>query len=600
RVTAQPVFAKYSSPFYHSAAMDGYAVRYADTFTAGETTPLLLKIGSDAVCVDTGDPIPEGFNAVIMIEDLNVNDGHIEIYQPVTPYQNVRVTGEDIVATELIIPENHIIRPIDIGAMLASGNFEIKVRKKTRLALIPTGTEIIEPEMVKERPPVPPEIIEYNSAMFQGLAMDLNAETVRFPIVKDDPEAIKKALYDASRLSDLVVINAGAGRGSEDYTLEAIRSLGEVLVNGAAIKPGKPVIIGIINSKPVFGIPGYPVSAYITFQLFVRPVIARLSAITAKAGDEIEAVISRQIASSLGIDEFIRVKVGVVGDKQIATPIGRGAGLLMSLVRADGIIKIPADSEGLSAGHKVAVELFRNKEEIRKTIVCIGSHDNILDLLANSIKKNYPDYSLSSAHVGSMGGLMALERGEAHCAGTHLLDEDSGEYNVPFIKRFFPEQKMVLVNLVYRQQGLLIKKDNPKNINGFEDLLRDDVLFINRQPGSGTRLLLDKYLKEKGISPSMIKGYEKNEYTHMAVASAVLTGLADTGLAIYSSAKALGLNFIPVADERYDIAIPYEFMEDEMIHIMLRVIREDNEFRSMVQSLGGYDTTEMGKVLFES
>ncbi|HKN19451.1 MAG TPA: substrate-binding domain-containing protein, partial [Dissulfurispiraceae bacterium] len=386
----------------------------------------------------------------------------------------------------------------------------------------------------------------------------------------------------------------------EDYTLEAIRSLGEVLVNGAAIKPGKPVIIGIINSKPVFGIPGYPVSAYITFQLFVRPVIARLSAITAKAGEEIQAVLSRQITSSLGIDEFIRVKVGVVGDKQIATPVGRGAGLLMSLVRADGIIKIPAESEGLSSGHEVSVELFRNKDEIKNTIVCIGSHDNILDLLANSIKKNYPDYSLSSAHVGSMGGLMALERGEAHCAGTHLLDEDSGEYNVPFIKRFFPGRKMVLVNLVYRQQGLLIKKDNPKNISGFEDLLRDDVLFINRQPGSGTRLLLDKYLNEKGISPSMIKGYEKNEYTHMAVASAVLTGLADTGLAIYSSAKALGLNFIPVADERYDIAIPYEFMENEMIHILLKIIREDLEFRSMVQSLGGYDTTEMGKVLFKS
>jgi len=599
RVAAAPVFAKYSSPFYHSAAMDGYAVRFADTFSAAETAPLLLKNGSEALYVDTGDPMPEGFNAVIMIEDVNLAGGHIEIYQPVTPYQNVRTIGEDIVATELIIPENHIIRAIDIGAMLASGNLEIRVRKKTKLAIIPTGTEIIEPEKVKEHPPVPPEIIEYNSAMLQGLALDLNMEPIRLPIVKDDLEAIRKALYDASLLSDIVVINAGAGRGSEDFTLEAIRSLGEVLVNGAAIKPGKPVIIGIINNKPVFGIPGYPVSAYITFQLFVRPVASRFSALTAKAGELIQAVISRQIASSLGIDEFIRVKVGVVGDKQIATPVGRGAGLLMSLVRADGIIKIPANSEGLSAGHKVTVELLRNKEEIKNTIVCIGSHDNTLDLLANSIKKNYPDYSLSSAHVGSMGGLMALKRGEAHCAGTHLLDEYSGEYNVPFIKQFFPDRKMVLVNLVYRQQGLLIKKDNPKNISGFEDLLRDDVLFINRQPGSGTRLLLDKYLKEKSISPSMIKGYEKDEYTHMAVASAVLTGLADTGLAIYSSAKALDLNFIPVASERYDIAVPYEFMETEMLHILFKIIREDDEFRSMVQSLGGYDTSDMGKVLFE-
>lgn len=271
----------------------------------------------------------------------------------------------------------------------------------------------------------------------------------------------------------------------------------------------------------------------------------------------------------------------------------------MSLVRADGIVRVPAGSEGLSAGSEVTVELLRNRHEIKNTIVCIGSHDNTLDVLANSIKKNYPAYSLSSAHVGSMGGLMALKRGEAHCAGTHMLDETTGEYNVPFLKRFSPDRKIVLVNLAYRQQGLLVKKGNPKKIVGFEDLLRDDVLFINRQPGSGTRLLLDKYLREKGISPSMIKGYEKDEYTHMAVASAVLSGLADTGLAIYSSARALDLDFISVAKERYDLAIPYEFMETEMIRIVLEIIRKDNEFRELVQSMGGYDIRDMGKVIFE-
>ncbi len=603
RTSAQPVFAKYSSPFYHSAAMDGYAVRFADTFASGETTPLLLELGHTALYVDTGDPMPEGFNAVIMIEDVNIvrreKSEFIEIYQPVPPYHNVRTIGEDIVATELIIPENHLIRPIDIGAMLASGHLEIKVRRKPKLAVIPTGTEIIEPERVRDRPPVPPEIIEYNSVLLQGLARELNAEAIRVPVIKDDIEAIKKALYDASLLSDIVLINAGSGRGSEDYTLAAIQSLGEVLVNGAAIKPGKPIIIGFINKKPVFGIPGYPVSAYITFQLFVKPVIARLSGISAGPGERIQAVISRQLASSVGIDEFIRVKVGLVGDKHIATPVGRGAGLLMSLVRADGILRIPAGSEGLSAGSEVTVELLRKKDEVKNTIVCIGSHDNALDVLANSIKKNYQDYSLSSAHVGSMGGLMALKRGEAHFAGTHLLDEHSGEYNVPFIKRFLPDRKVLLVNLVYRQQGLIVKRGNPKNIGGFEDLLRDDVLFINRQSGSGTRLLLDKYLRDKGISPSMIKGYDRDEYTHMAIASAVLTGLADTGLAIYSSARALDLDFIPVASERYDLAIPREFIETEMVRIVLQIIREDDEFRGLVESMGGYDTRDMGKVLFE-
>ncbi|MBF0505660.1 MAG: molybdopterin biosynthesis protein [Nitrospirae bacterium] len=599
RISAQPVFAKYSSPFYHSAAMDGYAVRFADTVTASETAPLLLKIGQDAINIDTGDPMPEGFNAVIMIEDVNVASEFIEIYGSVPPYHNVRTIGEDIVATELVIPENHLIRPIDVGAMLASGHLDIEVKRKPKVAIIPTGTEIIEAESLRERPPVPPEIIEYNSELLKGLARGLKAETIVFPIIKDDLEAIKKALSDASLQSDMVLINAGSGRGSEDYTLAAIQALGEVVVNGVAIKPGKPIIIGFINKKPVFGIPGYPVSAYITFQLFVRPVIARLSGIELAAVDNIQAVTSRPIASSLGIDEFIRVKVGAVRGTHIATPVGRGAGLLMSLVRADGILKIPASSEGLSACSEVTVELLRTRSELKNTIVCIGSHDNALDVLANSVKKNYPDYSLSSAHVGSMGGLIALKRGEAHIAGTHLLDENTGQYNVPFIKNIFHDRKIVLVNLVSRQQGLLVKKGNPKKIVGFEDLLRDDVLFINRQSGSGTRLLLDKYLREKSISPAMIKGYEKDEYTHMAVASAVLSGLADTGLAIYSSAKALDLDFISVANERYDLAIPYEFMETEMIRIVLQIIRKDNEFRGLVQSMGGYDIRDMGKVIFE-
>ncbi len=604
RITAEPIFARYSSPFYHSAAMDGYAVKFTDTFTASETAPCLLKIGYDAVYVDTGEPMPEGFNAVIMIEDVNIisqqsKEEYIEIYQPVTPYQHVRTIGEDIVATEMIIPKNHKVRPIDIGAMLASGHVDISVRKRPKVAIIPTGTEIIEPEVIKNRHPQPPEIIEHNSAVLSGLIVESGAEAIRFNIVRDDLEEIKKTLKEASKISDIVLINAGSGRGSEDYTLSAIKELGEVIVNGISIKPGKPLIIGIVNNKPVFGIPGYPVSAYLTFQLFVKPLISRLLGIAKEEDETIKALISRHIASPLGVDEFIRVKVGVVNNRYIATPVGRGAGLLMSLVRADGIVKIPMNSEGLQAGTEVSVKLMRDKIEIKNTIVCIGSHDNTLDILANTIKKNHPKFSLSSAHVGSMGGLIALKKGEAHFAGTHLLDEQSGEYNIPFIKRLFPDKKIVLVNLVCRQQGLLVKRGNPKNINGFQDLIRDDVIFTNRQGGSGTRLLLDKHLRELGINPYLVKGYDREEYTHMAVASAVLTGLADTGLAVYSSAVALGLDFIPVVSERYDLAIPQEFIDTEIIRIVLDIIKNDKEFKTAVESLGGYDIRDMGKVIFE-
>ncbi len=609
RITAAPVIAKLSSPFYHSSAMDGYAVRYADTFGASETSPKKLKLKTQAVYVDTGDPIPDEFNAVVMIEDVNVvsvqqsaisyqqennKEKYIEIIEAATPWQHVRVIGEDIVATELILPENHKIRPVDIGAMLAGGHVEINVRKRPKVVIIPTGTEIVEPGSELKKG----DIIEFNSRMLGGIVSEWGAEPVRHSIVPDKFEELKSSILEALNMGDIVVVNAGASAGSEDFTANAIRDIGEVILHGVNIKPGKPVILGLVKGKPVLGIPGYPVSAYITFNLFAKPVVYKWQGREAEEPEKLHAILSRQVASSLGQEEFLRVKLGKVGDKLIATPVSRGAGVLMSLVRADGFVRIPAMSEGIGSGAEVNVELLRTKDEIENTIVCIGSHDNALDLLANSLKKKYPKLSLSSAHVGSMGGLIALKKGEAHIAGTHLLDEETGEYNVSYIKRLLSGKKIILINLVYREQGLLVLKGNPKNIKGFNDLTREDVVFINRQSGAGTRLLTDKHLKELGINQKNVKGYEREEYTHMGVASAVLTGIADTGLAILASARALGLDFIPVAKERYDLAIPADFYNTEMLRSLLDIIRNDNDIRDMVLNLGGYDISDMGRVMY--
>lgn len=606
RVTAEAVIARVSSPFYHSSAMDGYAVRFTDTFGASERTPVKLRLGSGAVPVNTGDPMPDGFNAVIMIEDVNIiravskehgiiTEEYIEIISPATPWQHVRIIGEDIVATELILPENQKVRPVDIGAMLAGGHIDVKVRRKPKVIIIPTGDELVAPGSELKKG----DIIEYNSRVLGGLVSEWGGEYDRYRIVPDSLEELKKAILDAHDMGDIIVVNAGSSAGSEDFTAETIRGLGEVLLHGINIKPGKPVILGIIRGKPVLGIPGYPVSAYITFNLFVKPIIYKWLGLDINKPETLGTKISRQVASPAGQEEFLRVKVGKVGDTFISTPVSRGAGVLMSLVRADGFIRIPAMSEGIGAGAEIDVELLRSKEEIENTVVCIGSHDNALDLLANILKKRHPGYSLSSAHVGSMGGLMALKKGEAHMAGTHLLDEETGEYNIPFIKRLLGDKKIALINLVYREQGLLVPKNNPKNIKGFNDLTRSDIVFANRQAGAGTRLLTDKCLKELGIDPHTVKGYEREEYTHMAVASAVLTGVADTGLAILASARALNLDFIPVAKERYDIAVPGEFLDLEMVRNLMTIIRDDGEFRETVSSLGGYDISDMGKVLFE-
>jgi len=600
RVTAEPVFAKWSSPYFHSAAMDGYAVRSKDTFTATEKDPVPLKIGTQAVWIETGDPLPEGFDTVIPIEEVNLKGDSIEIYKAYPPYHDVRPVGEDIVATEMIIPENHFIRPFEVGAMLASGILEVLVRRKPKVGVIPTGSELIPPEEAEKEGLTPPFLIEYNSSVLKGLLEQDGAEVKVYPIAKDEEHSIKSAIEKALEENDLVLLNAGSGYGKEDFTYKVLNDLGEIIINGVAIKPGKPFIAAFCKDKLVLGIPGYPVSAIFCYQLFVRPLLELYLGTSLTKEEKIKGLLSRQLASPVGVDEFVRVKVGKVGDKYIVSPLGRGAGLLMSVVRADGYLWIPAGSEGLSPGKEVEVFLWRNKKEIDYTLVCIGSHDNTLDIVYNFLRKRYPHISLSSAHVGSMGGLIAIKKREAHLAGTHLLDEATGEYNVPFIKKILPERPVVLINLVYRVQGFIVKKGNPKNILSFSDLTREDVVFINRQAGSGTRLLLDKHLKDLGIDSSQIRGYDQDEYTHMGIAQAVASGRADVGLGIYAAAKALDLDFIPVAEERYDIVIPKEFLDLEIIQAFLDIVRHDEGFRNMVLSLGGYDVRDMGKVMYES
>jgi putative molybdopterin biosynthesis protein len=431
--------------------------------------------------------------------------------------------------------------------------------------------------------------------MLSAMASEYGAAPFRKGIVKDDAGLLKETIQEALAVSDCVVINAGSSAGREDFTATVLAELGKVLVHGINIKPGKPVILAIVQDRPVIGIPGYPVSAALTFHLFVKPLLYALQGRNTPPVETIPAKLSRPVASTLGSEEFLRVKLGMVSGNCIATPVTRGAGALMSLVRADGIVRIPAESEGIAAGHEVPVELLRPRQEIANTIVCIGSHDNALDVLANHLKKGHPTLSLSSAHVGSMGGLLALKRGEAHLAGTHLLDEETGEYNVSYIKKQLAGKKIVLVNLVYRTQGFIVPKGNPKGIKGFEDLRREDVVFVNRQAGAGTRLLTDLYLKRTGIDPRDVKGYHHEEFTHMAVASAVASGAADTGLAVLSAARALGLDFVPVAQERYDLAILEEYYDTPMLKALLSIIREDDAFRKQIVGMGGYDVKDMGK-----
>ena len=595
RITAEPVFAKLSQPAYHSCAMDGIATCSHVTFGASETNPRRLRLGEEAVYVDTGDPLPRGFDSVIMVEDLiETTPLEVAIISPARPWQHVRTVGEDIVATELVLPENHKIRAFDLGALLAAGVTQVMVRRKPKVAIIPTGDELILPGTTPEVG----DITEFNSRLIGGLVQEWGGEPIFWDIVPDEPQALTEAVVKASLSADIIVVNAGSSAGSEDYTSDIVKSLGELFVHGVAIKPGKPTILGIVDNKPFFGIPGYPVSAALSCELFLLPLLAKMLGQTVKERTMINATLARRIVSVPGMDEFIRVKVGKVGGRYVASPLARGAGAIMSLVRADGYIEIPGSSQGIQESSEVAVHLLRDAEEIDNAVVAIGSHDLALDLLGSLLSGKYPGMSLSSTHVGSMGGIMAMRRGEAHIAGVHLLDEETGEYNVPYVKRYLDSKDYALVNLVHREQGLIVAPGNPKGIQGISDLVKPGVSFVNRQRGAGTRILLDLELKKLGISEDQISGYEHEEYTHMGVAASVANSVADVGLGIRSAARALGLDFVPVAWERYDLLMTKEFLHSSLMDKLLSII-SSSEFKGQVESLGGYDLSQSGRVVWQ-
>ena len=593
RTTATPVWARRSSPHYDAAAMDGAAVKSVDTVGATETAPITLAVGEQAKWIDTGDLMPAGFDAVAMIEVVRrVDDDKIELRSAVPPYHNVRPLGEDIVATELVLPEGRRLRPYDLAACAAAGLSEVTVRRRPNISIIPTGSELVPPGAT----PRPGGIIESNGLMLAAMVNEWGADAVVMNPVPDVPHLLKAALLDAIGEYDVVVVNAGSSAGLEDYTASLVEEMGELLVHGVAIRPGHPVVLGIVNEKPILGIPGYPVSAALTLELFLKPLVEIKLGLKPRTREKATAVLTRKVLSPMGEDEYLRVRLGVVGKRRVATPIQRGAGVIMSLVRADGLVIIPRFSEGVDAGTTVDVELLASKEEISDAIVVTGSHDVVLDLLASELSRQNPGRNLASSNVGSLGGLLALSRGDAHLAGTHLLDESTGEYNLSYIRRHLKGISIVLVALVGRVQGLLVPSGNPMSITGLADLARENVTFVNRQHGSGTRLLLDHLLGGADIPASSIRGYVREEYTHLAVAATVAGGNADAGLGILSAARAVGTDFIPLANEQYDLAIPTSFYEGEDLAPLLELIRDDS-FRQKVDALGGYDTSRMGEVV---
>ena len=607
RITSRPIWAQLSSPHYHAAAMDGFAIQAHDTRGASDKAPVVLE---RIQYVDTGDPMPSWSDAVVPVElaetldSTSFHDSHkIRVRLSLPPWKNVRPMGEDMVATQLVLPANHAIRPVDLGAAAGSGHHEVWVTRKPRVAIIPTGTELVPVGTRAEAG----QIIEYNSLVLAAQVESWGGIAVRFSIVEDRLEKIQEKAAEAALSHDLVLINAGSSAGSEDYTAAVVSNLGTLLVHGIAVRPGHPVILGMLdrdNSEvenlpgqvPVVGIPGYPVSAALTGEIFIEPLLARWTGRKPCRSPVVDAVLTRKVHSSPGDDEYIRVTAGKVGKRIIAAPLSRGAGVISSLVRADGIVHIPAGVQGLQAGDPVKVELYCNPEDLERTLVVLGSHDLTIDLIAQELALQ--GFKLSSGNLGSLGGLIALRRGEAHLAGSHLLDPESGEYNLSYIRKYMPDMPVVVVNLVTRQQGLIVQPGNPENIQSLDDLVKPGITYINRQRGAGTRVLLDYHLEQLGIQSERIDGYAQEEYTHLTVAAAIASSRADCGLGIRAAADALNLDFVPLYQERYDLVIPRIHYDSELMQPVLKLL-ETPEFQKSVTAMPGYGVEHMGEVIAE-
>lgn len=592
RITAQAVYAHISAPHYAASAMDGIAVHAKDTFGATETTPVRLT-PAQYVVVDTGDPVPEGCDAVIMVEDIvREEDDMVTIYGAAAPWQHIRQIGEDICAGEMILASHMEVTPAAIGAMIAGGVMRVDVIRKPVIGIIPTGDEIVAPCA----DPKPGDILEFNSSIFSAMVEGWGAEAKTYPIVPDRFDAIRDMVAKACDECDIVLLNAGSSAGREDYSVAVVRELGEVLYHGVAIKPGKPAILGCRGKVPILGVPGYPVSGIIVVEELLKPLVNAWHHGSGQTAQIVTATLTRPVVSGLKYEEFVRVRMGYVGDKLTASPLSRGAGVVSSFMKADGILVVPQGTEGYEAGEEVQVRLLCSLEKLKNTLVVIGSHDPLLDEVADMMHVANPSVYMSSSHVGSMGGIMAIRRGEAHAGGCHLLDTETGVYNISFLKKYFPNGGIRLVRCVGRQQGLMVAKGNPLGITSFADIAKEGVRYVNRQKGSGTRVLMDYLCQQNNVDPADIYGYEREELTHTSVAAQIAGGSADAGMGIYSAAQIYGLDFLPICIEEYDLIIPDHAWDLPVVQQLLATLKSD-AFKEKMLAMGGYTVDHPGEII---
>ncbi|MEM2018546.1 MAG: molybdopterin biosynthesis protein [Zestosphaera sp.] len=619
RVLAEDVYAVYDYPPFDRSEVDGYAVNSVSLVGVEEDSPARLrlkgsvKIGDrpsievgvgEAAEIDTGAAIPRGADSVVMVEYSKRVDDYVYVYTSVVPGDNVARAGSDVMRGELVLRRGTLLGPAELATLAAAGVSKVNVFVKPRVGIVSVGSELVD---VEEGVLQDYKIFEVTSHYVASSLLELGAVPRFYGIVPDDERVLESALKKALGENDVVITAGGTSAGAEDLTYRVVESLGKpgIIIHGLKVKPGKPTIVAVIGGKLVFGLPGFPLSSAMIFRSVVAPVISRLAGLPASywGGPEVRAVVLQRVLGVRGRAALVPVALVMRGNVLAAYPVLSPSGSIRVLTYTDGFIEVPEDTLVVNEGSEVVVKLFRRFWKAPE-LVFIGSHDYVIDELIRLATKE-PNYKLINS--GSLGGLLAVGRGEADLCGTHLLDEESGEYNLPYLKKLNLASQAVLVGGWVREIGFLLPRNNPKNIKSFKDLFREDVVFINRNRGSGTRTLIDINLRaaarELGINPDeiprIVRGYLNEAKTHNGVAVAVLQGRADVGVGVRHAAEMYGLEFIKIGDEIYDLVIRKDSMNKEPVRKILEILSSE-KINEVLSNYAGYKTySNTGRIIAE-
>lgn len=614
RVLAVDVFAPVDVPPFDRSEVDGFAVVCGGVVGAEEDSPVRLRVVGysrigepflsevrfgEAVEVDTGAVVPRGADAVVMVEYCRRVGDDVYVYRPVSPGENIAFAGSDVLRGDLILSRGTLLTPREVALISALGLKEVAVFKRPKVGLLSIGSELRGPgESLRYG-----EVFDVNTYSISALLREIHIEPVIYGVVGDDYSSVFNALSKALSENDVVITSGGTSAGPTDITYRVLDELGSpgVVIHGVKVKPGKPTIFAVVNGKLVVGLPGFPLSAAMVFNLVVRPLLLKIMGLDVVAERKVSSVLADRVVGGKGREHLIPVILISRGGELISYPIPTASGSISVFTVADGFIRVPENVGFLSEGERVETYLLSG--DVRSSdLVVIGSHDYGVNIALSLIK---PRPSAKVVNVGSLAGLIAVGKGGCDIAGTHLLDEETNKYNVSFIDKLGLSGKAILIRGYSRRVGLIVQRSNPKRVVGVEDLFRGDLVFINRNRGSGTRTLLDMLLKDlaksSGVSfqeiTARIKGYSLEAKTHTAVAAAVAQGRADVGIGIEYAADLYGLDFIPLREEHYDFVINSASYGKAVVQEFINVLRSV-EFRERLGRLRGYKVGgDVGSVL---